>query len=184
MLTECGTLNPQMFGPAFKAPIAPEAIQARNMTDPYPKDLKDSPATHRRSIYMFHKRVVQHPLMQAFDGPDAQASCGRRVTTTVAPQSLALLNDRFVRDRAADLARRLEKEAGDEIEAQVRLGWRLALAREPSASELESSIAFIKAQSQRRTDREATLAENNAQHVALTDFCQAIFALNEFIYVD
>src|SRR5439155_5642113 len=90
MLAVSDTLNPQMFGPAFKAPIAPEAIQARNMTDPYPKDLKDSPATHRRSIYMFHKRVVQHPLMQAFDGPDAQASCGRRVTTTVAPQSLAL----------------------------------------------------------------------------------------------
>src|SRR5207247_6730686 len=116
MLAVSGTLNLEMFGPAFKAPIAPEAIQARNMKDPYPKDLKESPATRRRSIYMFHKRVVQYPLMQAFDGPDAQASCGRRVNTTVAPQALALLNDRFVRYRACDLASRGVHEARDVTE--------------------------------------------------------------------
>src|SRR5947207_4235144 len=128
-----------MFGPAFKAPVAPEAIQARNMKDPYPKDLKDTPATRRRSVYMFHKRVVQYPLMQAFDGPDAQASCGRRETTTVAPQALALLNDRFIRARAVDFATRVENEAGRQTEAQVRRAWLLALAREPSADEMKSS---------------------------------------------
>jgi hypothetical protein len=173
-----------MFGPAFKAPIASEAIQARNMKDPYPKDLKDTPATRRRSIYMFHKRVVQPPLMQAFDGPDAQASCGRRVTTTVAPQALALLNDPFIRARAEDLARRLAKEAGDEAEAQVRLAWRLALAREPSAGELKSSTGFIQAQFRQRATRDSSKPEREARHLALTDFCQSLFALNEFIYVD
>src|SRR5256885_2447563 len=137
------TLNPEMFGPAVKLPIAPEAIQARNMTDPYPKDLKDTQATHRRSIYTFHKRVVQYPLMQAFDGPDAQASCGRRETTTVAPQALALLNDPFIRARAIDFAKRVENETGQETQAQVRRGWQLALGREPSADELKSSAAFI-----------------------------------------
>src|SRR5438445_10227270 len=119
MLAVSGALNPQMFGPAVKAPIVPEAIQARNMTDPYPKDLKDTPATRRRTVYMFHKRVVQHPLMQAFDGPDAQSSCGRRENTTVAPQALALLNDKFVRARAVDFAQRAGREAGTETEAQV-----------------------------------------------------------------
>src|SRR5260370_18586906 len=126
-----------MCGPAVKAPIAPEAIQARNMTAPYPKDVKDSTSTRRRSVYMFHKRVVQHPLMQAFDGPDAQASCGRRENTTVAPQALALLNDAFVRARAMDFARRVEKEAGAETEARVRRAWRLALGRAPSTDELD-----------------------------------------------
>src|SRR6266487_737476 len=57
MLAVSGTLNQELLGPAFKAPIATEAIQARNMTDPYPTDLKDNPGTRRRSIYMFHKRV-------------------------------------------------------------------------------------------------------------------------------
>src|SRR5438445_13651582 len=150
MLTVSGTLNPQMFGPAVKAPIAPEAIQARNMTNPYPKDLKDTPATRRRSIYMFHKRVVQNPLMQAFDGPDAQASCGRRENTTVAPQALALLNDKFVRARAIDFARKVRQEAGSEPEAQVRFAWRHGLGREPTENELQSGIAFIESQARGR----------------------------------
>jgi len=184
MLAVSGTLNTQMFGAAVKAPIAPEAIQARNMKDPYPNNLKDTPATRRRSVYMFHKRVVQHPLMQAFDGPDAQASCGRRENTTVAPQALALLNDKFVRARAIDFAQRVEKEAGAELEAQVRLAWRLALGREPSTTERESGAAFINAQLQQRSTRESNKPKTDLQKFVLADFCQAIFALNEFIYVD
>lgn len=182
MLVVSGTLNSQMFGPAFKSPIAPEAIQARNMTDPYPKNLKDTAATRRRSVYMFHKRVVQHPLMQAFDGPDAQASCGRRESTTVAPQALALMNGTFVRARSIDFAQRVAKEAGAEAEAQIRVAWRLALGREPSRNELQSAISFITAQIQQRTMRNEGKTE--IPRLALADLCQAIFSLNEFIYVD
>ncbi len=154
------------------------------MTDPYPKDVKDNPSTRRRSVYMFHKRVVQHPLMQAFDGPDAQASCGRRENTTVAPQALALLNDRFVRARAMDFAQRVEKMAGAETEAQVRLAWRLALGREPSAAELETGTAFISARLQQRSMRDSGKPKTDRQNLALADLCQAIFAMNEFVYVD
>jgi mono/diheme cytochrome c family protein len=177
MLAISGTLNAEMFGRAFKAPVAAEAIQARNVRDPYPKDLKDSPATWRRTVYMFHKRVVQHPLMQAFDGPDAQASCGRRESTTVAPQALALLNDRFVRARAVDFAARLRKEAGDEAAAQIRRAWLLALGREPSQTEIDAAVEFITAQVARRSDAQK-------EPLALADLCQAMFAMNEFIYVD
>jgi hypothetical protein len=182
MLLVSGTLNRQMFGPAVKAPITPEAIQARNMKDPYPKDLKDTPATRRRSVYMFHKRVVQQPIMQAFDAPDAQASCGRRENTTVAPQALALLNDKFVRARALDFAQRVEKEAGREPGAQISLAWQLALGRQPSAAELSSGKAYVTAQVQQRSTREA--GKGKPEQLALADLCQAIFALNEFIYVD
>ena len=129
---------------------------------------------------MFHKRVVQYPLMQAFDGPDAQASCGRREHTTVAPQALALLNDRFVRARAEDFASRLAKE--EETEAQVRLAWRLALARDPNKTERDSSVAFIDSQFRSRTERGE--GEREARRLALADFCQAVFAMNEFMYVD
>ena len=174
----------EMFGPAVKAPIAPEAIQARNMKDPYPKDVQDTSATRRRSVYMFHKRVVQHPLMQAFDGPDAQASCGRRENTTVAPQALALLNDKFVRARAFDFARRVRTQAGLEPVGQVRLAWRLALGREPSSDEVESGKDFINAQVRERLIRDQGDPKIDTQQLALADFCQAIFALNEFIYVD
>lgn len=184
MLAVSGTLNAEMYGPAFKAPVAPEAIQARNMKDPYPPDLKDTPATRRRSVYMFHKRVVQQPLMQAFDGPDASASCGRRENTTVAPQALALLNDTFVRSRAGDFTQRVEKEAGPEPDAQIRLAWRLALGRDPAAEELKSATDFLTKQIQQRSTREPGKPESESHQLALVDLCQAIFALNEFIYID
>jgi len=115
------------------------------------------------------------PLMQAFDGPTALVSCGRRDVTTVAPQGLALLNDRFVRLRAEDFARRLRKEAGEEINAQVRLAWQLAFGRDPQPNELEASASFIEAQAQRRSQ---------TAELALADFCQMVFAMNEFVYVD
>ncbi len=184
MLSASGLLNPQMFGPAFKAPVVAEAIQARNMKDPYPKDLKDSPSTRRRSVYMFHKRVVQQPLMQAFDGPDAQASCGRRENTTVAPQALALLNDHFVRSCALAFATRVISNAGPTLDSQVRFAWRLALGRDPSQLELDSGRAFVQSQEQSRSQRESGMEKSENSIQALADFCQAIFALNEFIYVD
>ena len=72
MLAAAGTLNLEPFGPAFKPPIPAEAMVARNTKSPYPADAKDDASTRRRSVYMFHKRVVPYPLLQAFDRPDAQ----------------------------------------------------------------------------------------------------------------
>jgi hypothetical protein len=184
MLAVSGTLNAKMFGPAVKPPIPAEAIQARNMKDPYPRDLQDTPGTRRRSIYLFHKRVVQHPLMQAFDGPDAQASCGRRENTTVAPQALALLNDRFVRARAVDFADRAVRETRGKPEEEVRWAWELALARKPSNRELEAGVAFLTFQIEQRSAREPVTGHDELRRLALADFCQSIFAFNEFIYVD
>ncbi|HEV8608338.1 MAG TPA: PSD1 and planctomycete cytochrome C domain-containing protein, partial [Tepidisphaeraceae bacterium] len=184
ILAVSGALNPQQFGPAFKPPIAPEAMQARNTKDPYPKDARDTPATRRRTVYMFHKRVVQHPFMQAFDGPDASLSCGRRANTTVAPQALELLNDIFIRDRAADFAKRLLAENATKTDDYVTSAFRLALSRPPTDTELQSSIAFFDRQLQRRQERDKSLSPDENKLRALTDFCQALFGLNEFIYVD
>jgi hypothetical protein len=184
VLAVSGTLNAQQFGPAFKPPIPPEAMLARNTKDPYPKDAVDSQATRRRSVYLFHKRVVQHPLLQAFDGPDAAVSCGRRSITTVAPQALALLNDTFFRARAADLARRLLAEGGTKPQDWVDRGFRLALARPPDGAERAACVQFLERQLERRAAREPSRTAEETRVHALTDFCQTLFGLNEFVYVD
>jgi hypothetical protein len=182
LLAVSGALNPRMYGHAFKPPIPPEAIQARNLKDPYPRDAKDTPETRRRTVYMFHKRVVQHPLQQAFDGPDAAASCGRRTVTTVAPQALAVLNDPFIRARAADFAERLRRERAG-VPEQVSQAYRTALGRAPTAQELRDSVAFVERQQAARRGR-AGSGEADPNLDALTDFAQVIFGLNEFMYVD
>ena len=184
VLAVSGTLNLKQFGPPFKPPIPAEAIVARNTKDPYPKDAKDTPATRRRTVYMYHKRVTQHPLMQAFDAPDASLSCGRRNSTTVAPQALALLNDPFARDRAADFAGRLIAETGEKPEDWIAQGFRLAISRPPSEQELAASLAFLQQQHERRASRDKSLSADQVRQESLADFCQALFSLNEFIYVD
>ncbi|MCA8997377.1 MAG: PSD1 domain-containing protein [Planctomycetaceae bacterium] len=184
MLAAAGTLNHQMYGPSFKPPIAPEAMQARNVKSPYPRDVKDGPENRRRSVYLFHKRVIQYPLMQAFDAPDAQVSCGRRMNTTVAPQALALLNDPFVRLRAEELARRVASESGDNLDARLRRAFLLTVSREPEADELTSLQEFVRNQMRSRRQREKNIDDDTLSRAALTDLCQSLFGLNEFIYVD
>lgn len=177
-----GELRLLPFGPAFKPPIPPEAMLARNTKDSYPTDARDTAETRRRSVYMFHKRVVQHPLLQAFDAPDAAVSCSRRNNTTVAPQALALLNDRFVRARAADFAQRLMTGSSSPDDWVTRGFW-LAISRAPSDNERAKCLEFLR---DRQTNRAALegATDDEVRRRALTDFCQTLFSLNEFVYVD
>ncbi len=180
MLHANGTLNPKAFGPAFKPPIPAEAMVARNLKTPYKPEEDASPEIRRRSVYMFHKRVVPYPLLQAFDRPDSLQSCGRRDLTTVAPQALALMNDQFVRGQAADFAERLKSECGDDAERSIQRAFLLALGREPSEIEQTASAEFLAQQTARRRERKSA----DPPREALTDFCQTLFGLNEFFTID
>jgi hypothetical protein len=182
MLAISGTLNLRAYGPAFKPPIDAEAMVARNTKSPYPMDVRDDASTRRRSVYMFHKRVVPYPLLQAFDRPDAQQACGRRDQTTVAPQALAILNDDFVRARAVDFAKRL-------IAAGRRRTARPActdtgLSRPPTTVERAASLDFLEAQKKRRQARSPARPAAEIRLAAVADYCQTLFGLNEFIYID
>lgn len=179
MLAASGTLNLKAGGPGFKPHIQPEANLARNIQgEVYPKDAKDDASTRRRSVYMFHKRLIPYPLFQAFDRPDLMNSCSKRQNTTVAPQAMAILNDTFVRAVSRDFATRLSKS--DNIHTVVQQAFALAFAREPTETELATSLSFIESQTNARTTRN----EEGTRHEAVADFCQSLFGLNEFIYVD
>lgn len=184
VLTVSGTLNTEAYGPAFKPPIPQEAMLARNTKSPYPADAPDAPATRRRSVYMFHKRVVQHPLMQVFDAPDASSSCGRRSNTIVAPQALALLNDPFLRVRSVDFAKRVLVESGSDHAKWISACFQLAIGRAPNESELHASLNFLENQIASRIAQHPKVSEEQNRLLALADFCQGMFCLNEFIYVD
>ncbi len=184
MLAVGGSLNEEMYGPAFKAPIPADAMVARNLKNPYPQNIPDGPPVRRRSVYMFHKRVIPHPLLQAFDVPDAQQCAGRRNVTTVAPQALALLNDPFVRARATDFADRLLRDADGDPARSVDRAYRLAFGRPPIDAERNAGVEFLAAQSRERSARDPKAGPPEIRRQALTDYCQALFGLNEFIYVD
>jgi cytochrome c553 len=161
ILSVSGRLNPEMYGPGVKAPIPADLIITRTEGEnQYPKDVPDGPAVWRRSVYLFIKRSVPFPLTEVFDTPSPSASCGKRIRTTVAPQALLLMNDAFVRARAADFAARVAPEADP-----VGRAYLLALGREPQVDERASARDFV------------------AKH-GLPNFCHVLFMMNEFLYVD
>ena len=111
-------------------------IEIRNTNRDVVKVDTSSPAVYRRSVYLQQRRSGPATALATFDLPNMDPNCERRDVTTVAPQSLFLLNDEFVIERAKDLAARVIKEHPDDEAAQVRAAWRLTQAREPSAKEL------------------------------------------------
>lgn len=97
----------------------------------------------RRSIYFRVKRSRLIPSMVLFDAPDALQGIGRRPTTTVAPQALALLNAPPFERLAVGFARRLRPAASRSLADAVRQAYREALGRSPVAEELNDAVAFI-----------------------------------------
>ncbi len=106
-------------------------------------------------------------MMEVFDAPQPTQACSRRSQSTVSTQALLLLNDPFVRKQAELFAERCQKEAGPDAAAQIRRAYVLALSRQPTSEELSDALDFIGKDQSR-----------------LTNFCQVLFGLNEFAYID
>ena len=118
----------------------------------------------RRAVYGTVLRNKPAAMMNAFDSPDAISHAPSRNVTTTATQSLLMLNGEWMMARAEAFACRLVCAEDDET-ARVKLAYRLAFGREPSAGELAAALDFI---------RESKL-EN---------FCHALLNSNEFVYLD
>jgi hypothetical protein len=118
----------------------------------------------RRSVYLFGRRNLRDPFLEAFDLPDSNLSCPRRERSTTAPQSLALLNAAEVMAAAKAMAERLGREA-DSTEGRIERAYRMALGRAPSSVERERAREFL---------RDSPLSE----------LCRALFNVNEFVYLD
>lgn len=170
MLAVAGNLNHQMFGPAVYLPIPQAAIEAH--TDKQAAwQASSGPAIDRRTIYAFVKRTLLVPLLETLDFCDTTQSADRRAITSVAPQALTLFNGDFVNRQAEQFARRLVREAGHDLDRQVEMAFRLALARAPTVPEALAIRQFF--------DREAATTD---PHSALVQACRVILNLNEFVY--
>lgn len=131
----------------------------------------------RRSIYFFIKRSKLIPFLQVFDAPEPLASVGSRPSTTIAPQALIFMNNPRIRDYAKSFAKKVES---DQVDSSIRLAYMTAIARQPTDSELNDSLSFINQQ----IESYQSDSKPDARHLAMTDFCQVLMGLSEFIYVD
>jgi len=193
MLVSAGTLNTQFGGPGVRPPLPRELLQTL---------LKDqwlvSPVQadhHRRSIYVFARRNLRYPIFEAFDRPDANASCPRRDQSTTAPQSLLMLNSEFSLLIARRFAGHVLSSSLESRDRQIAVAFRRALARKPSSAEYAVFSEFLIEQIEllRREARPTTelalplpcpVDMDPYAAAALTDLCLALFNSNEFLYID
>ncbi|MCF7963803.1 MAG: PSD1 and planctomycete cytochrome C domain-containing protein [Pirellula sp.] len=95
-----------------------------------------------RSLYLIQKRTIRIPWLETFDLPENMVSCGRRESSIVAPQSLALMNGSLTLQAAERMAATIQNES-TEVERQVTQGFRDILQRDPREEELDSCKAFL-----------------------------------------
>jgi hypothetical protein len=102
---------------------------------PYVQD-KGAPL-YRRSLYVYRKRTVPHPIMATFDAPSREVCQVKRPRTNTPLQALELLNDMTYVEAARQLAGQAIKEGGTTDSQRLVYAFRRALGRLPSNGELE-----------------------------------------------
>ncbi len=193
-LAAAGELNRQVGGPSVRIPLEPEVYDLI-FTEGEPDGLwavtPDERQHSRRSLYLFAKRNVRLPILEAFDQPDRLTPCAARPRSTFAPQALILVNGPFTRDQSLKMAASLLKANPADPVTQA---YRRALGRTPTLTETKLAAEFLKEQTALLEDRLAArlpVAVPNdlppgvspATAAALADFCLALLNSNEFVYV-
>lgn len=166
-----GRLNAQAGGPGF-FPTIPQEVRDSFLKGEWEMDEPEA-ALRRRSVYAYVKRGLRYPMFEVFDAPNVNIACERRNTTTVPTQALTLLNNRFTLEQARAFAQRVFDQTSAE-RAQIEHVYRIALARAPTAEELIANQAFLERQ---------TAYHQGDSLAALTDLCDVILNLNEFVYI-
>ena len=166
VLQVSGTLNLKMGGVPVVVPLEAEELYGiiGNPTNSW-SVTPDKEEHTRRSVYLLTRRTFKQPMMEAFDSPDGVASCSRRNESTTAPQSLAMLNSRFMLEQSRLMASKTQS---------VEEAWKRVLGRAPSDSERKAAEAFLAKQTVLSGSKEAAMAE----------LARSLINLNEFLYVD
>lgn len=134
-----GVLDREMGGPGFRV-FKPNDNYVR-VYDPK-EDF--GPAEWRRMIYMTKIRMERDAVFGAFDCPDAGQIAPKRARSTTAIQALNLLNSGFMLEQAGLFAQRLERDAGEDPERQVRRAFELTFGRTPASDERAAAIQLVK----------------------------------------
>ncbi len=129
--------------------------------------------TSKRTVYQMQQRLRRHPFLLLFDGADPNSSTAQRQATTTPLQSLFVLNDPFLHQRAEKFAARIQREQSGES-ARIERAFQILYARPPAPEEAQLAAGHL-----------AQLAANKlSPEKAWQSLSRALLAANEFIYLD
>jgi hypothetical protein len=165
MLATAGTLDPTLGGTLLGTEDRGYVTndQSNNKVD------YDRP---RRSLYLPVIRNAMFDLFAAFDYADPSVHIEQRPSTAVATQALLLLNAPFVIAQSKAFAAEALTH-GSTDEAVIHFLWNRAYGRVPTTVERNAAQRWL----------DEARAQQHPEE-ALPGLCQAVFASNEFVYID
>ena len=175
ILAAAGCLDRQMFGPSVPVHLT-EFMTGRGR----PRVSGPMDSYGRRSIYRSVRRNFIPPLMQTFDMPIPFSTFGKRNTTNVPAQSLALLNDPFIHEQAEYWAQNLLLNESASLEDRINSIYKQAFSREATQDEQSQAVQFLELQA---TAHGSSLEDLKDSATLWKDYCHSIFNLKEFIHL-
>jgi hypothetical protein len=166
-----------MGGPPVVPPLPKDELFGMSVPLSEAWVVSADPKDHvRRSVYLIRKRGFQQPLFEVFDSPEGVLHCPRREASTMAPQSLSLLNGEFSVQQSHVFAARVKAACGaqSKLKDWVDQGFSFVVGRKPLDDERKLATEFFEKQKQilKRDD------------LALAQLGRALFNINAFLYVD
>jgi len=176
-----GRLNLTPFGPADPVTVRKDGLVTAQLVG----------GGWRRSVYLRQRRKEFPTFLSTFDLPSMTPNCIERPESTVATQALFLMNNATIDQLATSFAERVEREAGPEIERQIRRAYLVAFSRRPGGEELEAGRSALEQLGRHWADHLAAEAKagrkntgGSAPRRALASYCHALLNSAAFIYID
>jgi hypothetical protein len=116
-----------------------------------------------------------------------------RASSTVATQSLALMNNEFVVEQSLAFADRVIRLAGADPAVRIDRAWRIAMGHGPTLEQKADALAFLAEQRADLAGRPKPPASPKGgpgppapdpDRAALATLGQVLFGSNAFLYVD
>jgi hypothetical protein len=120
-------------------------------------------------------------FLSLFNQPEPKIPTGKRDVTNTPAQSLALLNDLFVKAQAEHWAKRIVEVPHESVAARLSDMFEAAFGRTPTADE---SKRWANAVSDLASLHQVADSEALSQIVLWQDIAHAFFNAKEFVYVE
>ena len=125
--------------------------------------------TKQRTVFQMQQRLRRHAFLALFDGADPNSSTATRQQTTTPLQSLFVMNDAFIHERATEFATRIANTTTD-IPQRITTAFQTLYARPPQPEELHIAADYLK--------------NFPTPEKAWPSLSRAMLSANEFIYID
>ncbi len=138
LLAASGLLDTTLGGPSVFPPV-PANLNAGNLWS----TSKDPSEANRRSLYIFTRRSIAYPLLDAFDMASPQQVHSHREVTTTPLQALTLYNSDVVLGWSKALAGRVLRESAANDSARLDRLYEILFSRKPDKAERGTLLSFL-----------------------------------------